>query len=87
MTNVSLEIPKRLNEPPRVFWWDLDVALLALSAATRLYALRDLRESDAPPVNWLAAIAGLMMIVVPLIVLCAATILTLRSPETYKAFS
>ena len=33
MTNVSLEIPKRLNEPPRIFWWDLDVALLALSAA------------------------------------------------------
>lgn len=33
MTNISLEIPKRLNEPPRIFWWDLDVALLALSAA------------------------------------------------------
>jgi conjugal transfer pilus assembly protein TraL len=33
MTSASLEIPKRLNEPPRIFWWDLDVALLALSAA------------------------------------------------------
>jgi len=49
--------------------------------------LRDQRDPDAPPVNWLAAIAGLMVIVVPLIALCAATILTLRSPETYKVFS
>jgi len=69
-----------------LFCWAL-IVLVALSAATRLHALRDQREPDAPPVDWIAAIAGLMVIVVPLIVLCAATILTLRSPETYKAFS
>ncbi|MGB5081422.1 MAG: hypothetical protein WBO23_11845 [Burkholderiales bacterium] len=69
-----------------LFCWAL-IVLLALSAATRLYALRDPREPGAPPVNWIAAIAGLMVVVVPLIVLCAATILTLRSPETYKVFS
>ena len=33
MTDVSLEIPRRLNDPPRIFWWDLDVAVLALAAA------------------------------------------------------
>ena len=33
MTDVSLEIPRRLNDPPRIFWWDLDVAILALAAA------------------------------------------------------
>ena len=33
MTDLSLEIPRRLNEPPRIFWWDLDVAILALAAA------------------------------------------------------
>ena len=33
MSDVSLEIPRRLNDPPRIFWWDLDVALLALAAA------------------------------------------------------
>ena len=33
MTDVSLEIPRRLNDPPRMFWWDLDVALLVLAAA------------------------------------------------------
>jgi conjugal transfer pilus assembly protein TraL len=28
MTDASLEIPRRLNDPPRMFWWDLDVALV-----------------------------------------------------------
>ncbi len=30
---VAFEIPRRLNDPPRLFWWDLDVALLAIAAA------------------------------------------------------
>ena len=30
MTDVSLDIPRRLNDPPRMFWWDIDVALLFL---------------------------------------------------------
>ena len=29
----SLDIPRRLNDPPRMFWWDIDVALLVLAAA------------------------------------------------------
>jgi conjugal transfer pilus assembly protein TraL len=33
MTDLSLEIPRRLNDPPRMFWWDLDVSLLVLAAA------------------------------------------------------
>ena len=33
MTDVTLEIPRRLNDPPRMFWWDIDVALLVLAAA------------------------------------------------------
>ena len=33
MTDVTLDIPRRLNDPPRMFWWDLDVALLVLAAA------------------------------------------------------
>ena len=33
MSDVSLEIPRRLNDPPRMFWWDLDVSLLVLAAA------------------------------------------------------
>jgi conjugal transfer pilus assembly protein TraL len=33
MTDLLLEIPRRLNDPPRMFWWDLDVSLLVLAAA------------------------------------------------------
>ena len=33
MSDVSLEIPRRLNDPPRMFWWDLDVSLLVLASA------------------------------------------------------
>jgi len=33
MTDVTLDIPRRLNDPPRMFWWDLDMSLLALAAA------------------------------------------------------
>ena len=33
MTELAYEIPRRLNDPPRMFWWDIDVALLFLAAA------------------------------------------------------
>ena len=33
MNDSSFDIPRRLNDPPRMFWWDLDVALLVLTAA------------------------------------------------------
>ena len=33
MSDTSFAIPRRLNAPPRMFWWDLDVALLVLGAA------------------------------------------------------
>ena len=32
MTHDSVpSIPRRLNDPPRMFWWDLDLALLVFS--------------------------------------------------------
>ena len=33
MTDTGLEIPRRLNDPPRMFWWDIDVSLLMVGAA------------------------------------------------------
>jgi len=33
MTDASFEIPRRLNDPPRMFWWDLDISLLVVAAA------------------------------------------------------
>lgn len=68
-----------------LFCWALMV-LLILSTASRLYALKQ-PGTDAPPVNWLGAVAGVALILIPVIAICAATIVTLRSPETLRAFS
>jgi len=66
-----------------LFCWALMV-LLILSAVSRIYALR---RPEAQPVNWLSAIAGITLVLIPTIAICAATIITLRSPEALKAFS
>src|SRR6195256_1671151 len=65
-----------------LFCWAL-IVLLLLSAASRLYALRQ-PDPQAQPVNWLGAIAGITLILIPLLALCAATIVTLRGPEAMK---
>jgi conjugal transfer pilus assembly protein TraL len=31
MQDTVPSIPRRLNDPPRMFWWDLDLALLVFS--------------------------------------------------------
>jgi len=67
-----------------LFCWAL-IVLALLSAATRLYALKQ-PDTDAP-VNWLGAIAGITLVLIPVLAICAATIVTLRSPEAMKAFS
>ncbi len=68
-----------------LFCWAL-IALLPLSAASRLYALRE-PHPEQPSVNWLGAIGGITLILIPVLAICAATIVTLRSPEALKAFS
>jgi len=68
-----------------LFCWAL-IVLLLLSSASRLYALRQ-PNPDGQPVNWLGAIAGITLILIPVLAICAATIVTLRSPEAMKAFS
>src|SRR6267378_3402947 len=65
-----------------LFCWAL-IVLLLLSAASRLYALR--QPDPQQPVNWLGAIGGITLILIPVIAICAATIVTLRSPEAMKA--
>jgi len=66
-----------------LFCWAL-IVLLILSAVSRVYALR---RPEAQPVNWIGAIAGLTLILIPVIAICTATIVTLRSPDALKAFS
>jgi hypothetical protein len=68
-----------------LFCWAL-IVLVLLSAASRFYALKQ-PDPGAPPVNWLGAIAGATLVLVPILAICAATIVTLRSPEAMKAFS
>jgi hypothetical protein len=68
-----------------LFCWAL-IVLLLLSGASRLYALKQ-PNPEGQPVNWLGAIAGLTLILIPVLAICAATIVTLRSPEALKAFS
>jgi hypothetical protein len=69
-----------------LFCWAL-IVLLLLSAATRVYALRRQPGADAQPVNWLGAAAGITLVLIPVLAICVATIVTLRSPEALKAFS
>jgi len=66
------------------FCWTL-IVLVALSAATRLYVLKRQRTPEA--VNWLPAAAGLFVVVIPIVAICAATIVTLRSEAVRQAFS
>jgi hypothetical protein len=68
-----------------LFCWAL-IVLLLLSAASRLYALRQ-PDPGQPPVNWLGAVGGITLVLIPILAICAATIVTLRSPEAMKAFS
>ena len=68
-----------------LFCWAL-IVLLLLSAASRLYAIREPNPGQ-PPANWLGAIGGVTLILVPVLAICAATIVTLRSTEAMKAFS
>src|SRR3977135_3190347 len=68
-----------------LFCWAL-IVLLLLSAASRLYALNP-PDPLQPQVNWLGAIGGVTLILIPVLAICAATIVTLRSTEAMKAFS
>jgi hypothetical protein len=68
-----------------LFCWAL-IVLLVLSAASRIYSLSR-PGPGAPPANWLGAIAGITLILIPALALCAATIVTLRGPEALRAFS
>jgi hypothetical protein len=66
------------------FCWTL-IALLLMSSATRLYALKRLPPEER--VSWLGAISGALVVLIPVIVLCAAAIVTLRSDAARAAFA
>jgi hypothetical protein len=65
------------------FCWTL-IALIVLSAGTRLYVAS--RQPPAERGSWVGAIAGVTLVAVPIVVLCGATIYTLRSEAAKQAF-
>ena len=65
------------------FCWTL-ITLLLLSALTRLYAAKGQPPEERE--SWVGAIAGVTLVLVPLLVLCGATIYTLRSEAARLAF-
>jgi hypothetical protein len=63
------------------FCWVL-IALMLLSGGTRLAAyLRHPQGHSLTPRGWVIAVAGVMLVALPLVALCGMTILTLRSDE------
>jgi hypothetical protein len=66
------------------FCWTL-IALVLMSAATRLYAYRQLPPEGR--VTWLAAVSGLLVVLIPVIAICAAALVTLRSDAARAAFT
>jgi hypothetical protein len=67
-----------------LFCWALMVLIL-LSAASRLYTMKN-SQSEARP-NWIGAVAGVLLILTPVLVICVATIVTLRSDAARAAFT
>jgi hypothetical protein len=65
------------------FCWAL-IVLVMLSGGTRLRALKKVATE---PVNWFTAVAGVAVVVVPIVLLCAATIITLRDETVIAAFN
>jgi len=63
------------------FCWVL-IALTLLSGGTRLASYRQHPQGQAlTPRGWVVAIAGVMLVALPLVALCGVTIYTLRSDE------
>lgn len=65
------------------FCWTL-ITLVLLSSGTRLYATARLPPEERG--SWVGAVAGVTLVAIPLLVLCGATIYTLRSDAARQAF-
>ena len=66
------------------FCWVLCVMVI-LSGVYRLLALND--SAGKKPGSWMAAIAGVLLVAIPILAFCAATIYTLRSDAARQALT
>ena len=67
------------------FCWVL-IALTLLSSSERLLSYRKQPQSMNPR-GWVVAISGVLLVVLPLIALCAVSIASLRSDEVRQHFA
>jgi len=68
------------------FCWVL-IALTLLSGGTRLAGYRQRpQEPGLTPRGWIIAVAGVLLVALPLVALCGVTILTLRTDEVRQQF-
>lgn len=68
----------------QLFCWML-IALVVLSAASRMYTVYKLGEGVTKK-DWMHIAMGISLFVVPIILFCVATILSLRSEAARTAF-
>lgn len=67
----------------QLFCWML-IALVCTSGATRLFTLRKLGP-ELTRQDWINSVIGVVLVVVPIILFCLGTILSLRTEEARKA--
>ncbi len=65
------------------FCWVL-IALALLSSGERLLSYH--KQQSLTPRGWVVAISGVMVVVLPIVALCAVSISTLRSDEVRQQF-
>ncbi len=68
------------------FCWVL-IPLVAFSGIQRLSGARKIVEAEGGQMRWMPAIAGVLVVALPLVVFAGASIYTLRSSEAQQAFS
>jgi hypothetical protein len=80
--SIGLLLGKSWAVLPLQFFCVVLIPLTIISAANRLVAFK---RDSAGPVNWFNAISGAAVVVVPVVLICAAAIMTLRNPAALQA--
>jgi hypothetical protein len=80
--SIGLLLGKAWAALPLQFFCVVLIPLTLISTANRLVALK--RETEGQ-VNWFNAISGAAVVVIPVVLICAAAVLTLRNPAALQA--
>ncbi len=80
--SIGLLMGKAWAVLPLQFFCVVLIPLTIISAANRLVTFR--RETEGP-INWVNAVAGSAVVVLPVVLICTAAIMTLRNPATLRA--